>query len=75
MQTLLKIYILEHVSQLSKGKPPVMELLDVERSHQCYEMLKDGKDIKSLQELHPGDFLAVRINRSSLYVVELHDSG
>ena len=40
-----------------------MELLDVQRSYECYKKLKDETEIKNVRELHPGDFIAVKTKR------------
>lgn len=44
-------------------RPPVIELLDVQRSYECYKKLRDEKDIKNARELRPGDFIAVKMKR------------
>ena len=44
-------------------RPPVIELLDVHRSYECYKKLKDETEIKNVRELHPGDFIAVKMKR------------
>ena len=44
-------------------RPPVKELLDVQRSYQCYKKLRDETEIKNARELRPGDFIAVKIRR------------
>lgn len=51
---------------MSADKPPVRELLDIDRSYQCYEQIRDGEEVKTVRALHPGDFLAVKMKRKGL---------
>ncbi len=53
-------------------RPPVIELLDIHRSYDCYKKLKDETKIKNVRELHPGDFIAVKVKRSKSMVELSH---
>ena len=46
-------------------RPPVIELLDVHRSFDCYKKLRDETEIKHVSKLRPGDFIAVKMKRSN----------
>ena len=45
----------------------VKELLDFQRKYDCHKQLKGGKEIESIQELRPGDYLAVKTKSSRLW--------